>query len=285
MIRKIADFMIIPETVEATAGLRQVKPLFFKGEQDCFPVIDEGQVVGVLSWQDTMRAHPNRIAADAMGGKFIYVESDMPLWRAKELMEQDRLSALLVCEHDVLKGIVTPAVIKQELGKHTDLLTGLYKTDYLYYNALKLMASGHEISLAFADIDNFGEINKQYGHVKGDLILKEFGALLQAHTPTGSILCRYGGDEFITLMSCCREDITTFAHDLRQIVAGYHFQDNIPVTMSVGVATAGRVSDRSLPHGRLLTSLINKASLASSAAKKDSSGLKTLEQISESESA
>lgn len=285
MIRKIADFMITPETVEATAGLRQVKSLFFEREQDCFPVIDEGQIVGVLSWQDTMRAHPNRIAADAMSGNFTYVEPDMPLWRARELMEQDRLSALLVCEHDVLKGIVTPTVIKQELGKHTDLLTGLYRTDYLYYNALKLMASGQEISMVFADIDNFGEINKQYGHVKGDLILKEFGALLQAHTPPGAILCRYGGDEFITLMTCSREDITTLANDLRQIVAGYHFPDNIPVTMSVGVATAGRVSDRSLSHGRLLASLINKASLASTAAKKDSSGLKTLEQTIDSESA
>ncbi len=184
MIRKIADFMITPETVEATAGLRQVKPLFFKKEQDCFPVIDEGQIVGVMSLQDTVQAHPNRIVADAMNGKFIYAEPDMPLWRARELMEQDRLSALLVCEHDVLKGIVTPTVIKQELGKHTDLLTGLYRTD-LYYPALKLMASGQEISLAFADIDNFGEINKQCGHVKGDLILKEFGALLQAHTRQG----------------------------------------------------------------------------------------------------
>lgn len=239
----------------------------------------------MLSLQDTMQAHPNRIVADAMNGNFTYAEPDMPLWRAKEILEQERLSALIVCEQDMLKGIVTPTVIKQELGKHTDLLTGLYRTDYLYYHALKLMASGREISLAFADIDNFGEINKQYGHVNGDLILKEFGALLQANAPTGAILCRYGGDEFITLMTCSREDITTLANDLRQIVAGYHFQDNIPVTMSVGVATAGRVSDRSLSHGRLLASLINKASLASTAAKKDSSGLKTLEQITACESA
>lgn len=285
MIRKIADFMITPETVEAMAGLRQVKPLFFEKEQDCFPVTNEGQVVGVLSWQDTMRAHPNRIVADAMSGKFIYAEPDMPLWHAKEILEQDELSALLVREQNLLKGLVTPTIIKQELGKHTDLLTGMYRTDYLYYHALKLIASGQEISVAFADVDNFGEINKQYGHVKGDLILKEFGALLQEHTPPEAILCRYGGDEFISLMSCSREDVTAFAHYLGQVVAGYTFPDNIPVTMSVGVATAGGVNDPCLPHSRLLASLINKASLASTSAKKDNSGLKTLEQATNSESA
>ncbi|XEQ94777.1 hypothetical protein SCACP_36760 [Sporomusa carbonis] len=228
---------------------------------------------------------PNRIVADAMTGRFIYAEPDMPLWHASETLEQDKLSALLAREQDLLKGLVTPAIIKQELGKHTDLLTGLYRTDYLYYHALKLMSSGREISVAFADIDNFGEINKRYGHVKGDLILKEFGALLQAHTPPETILCRFGGDEFIILMSCSRETLAAFAHKLRQAVAGYTFPDNIPVTMSVGVATAGRMSDRSLPHGRLLASLINKASLASTSAKKDNSGIKNLEQTTDSESA
>ncbi len=79
--------------------------------------------------------------------------------------------------------------------------------------------------------------------------------------------------------------MTAFAYNLRQVVAGYTFPDNIPVTMSVGFATAGRISDRSLPHGQLLASLINKASLASTLAKKDNTGLKTLEQATDSESA
>lgn len=279
MIRKIADFMIVPcETVEALAGLRQVRQLFSEKQQNCFPVTDNGQIIGILTWEDIITAHPNRIVADAMSGQFAYAEPGMPLWRAQELLEQNKLSALLVSEQDSLKGLVTPAVLTQELGKHTDLLTGLYKMDYLYYHAMRLMASGREIAILFADIDNFGEINKQYGHMKGDRILKELSALLQAHMPPGASLCRFGGDEFVILMACSWDAAVAVAHKLAQIVGGNAFTDNIPVALSAGVATTGRMGDHPLSSGQLLASVINKASLASTLAKKDNSRLKELEQ-------
>ena len=286
MIRRTADFMIAPcETIESLVGLRQVKEFFYEKNQDCFPVIEDRQVVGILTWQDIMKAHINRIVADAMSGRFAYAEPDMPLWRAKEILEHNNLAALLVREQGVLSGLVTPAIIKQELGKHTDLLTGLYKTDYLYYHALRMMASSQQVAIIFVDIDKFGEINKQYGHIKGDLILKAFSILLQTHMPQEARLCRFGGDEFVILMSCSHEAVVAFAQKLGQTVARYTFVDDIPVTMSAGVAAIGGLSNQSVSHSHLLASLINKASLASTSAKKDKCGIKALKQMIAGESA
>ncbi len=286
MIRTVADFMITSfRTVDGLAGLLQVKKLFFANNQECLPVMDNEQVVGVLSWKDLLEAHPNRIAVDAMSNQFIYAEPDMPFWQAKEILEQNNLSALLIKERNILAGLVTPAVIKHELGRHTDLLTNLYKTDYLYYHALRLLESGQEMSIIFTDINNFGLINKQNGHMKGDLILKEFSALLQKNIPSESCICRFGGDEFVILMSASRKAVAATAQKLQQVVAGYTFPYNIPVTMAAGIATTNRSNDSTLSHSSLLVSLINMASLASTASKKNNRDNKCLEQSGTNESA
>jgi diguanylate cyclase (GGDEF)-like protein len=285
MIRTVADFMITPfRTVDGLAGLLQIKELFLANNQECFPVMDNEQVVGVLSWKDLLESHPNRIAVDAMSDQFIYVEPDMPFWQAKEILEQNNLSALLIRERNILVGLVTPAVIEHELGRHTDLLTNLYKTDYLYYHALQLLESGQETSIIFTDINNFGLINKQNGHMKGDLILKEFSALLQKHMPPESCLCRFGGDEFVILMAASRKAVAAVSQKMKQIVASYTFPYNIPVTMAAGIATTNRSNDCTLSHSSLLVSLINMASLASTAAKNNRDS-KCLEQEDANESA
>lgn len=286
MIRQVSDFMITPcVTVKSLMGLLKAKELFFSNKQGCFPVVEDGQVQGVLTWRDILDANPNRIVADAMSAQFAYADPDMPFWRAKEMVEKNNLAALLIQERNNLAGLVTPAVIEQELGKHTDLLTNLYKTDYLYFHALELMASEQEISIIFADINNFGLINKQYGHNIGDLILKEFSALLQLYMPPESCLCRFGGDEFVILMSSTREVAASFANNLQETVSENSFSCDIPVTMAAGVATASKSNDRTLSHGRRLDSLINMASLASTAAKQHNGDRTTTSNTLERDSA
>ncbi len=267
------------ETVNALTGLRQIKDIFFANRQHCFPVINEGQIVGVLTWQDFIQAHPNRIAADAMSDRYAFVETCLPFWQAAEMLAQNNLVALLVMKNDILAGLVTPEVIEFELGRHTDLLTGLYKADYFYYHALQLMSSGQDMSIIFIDINNFGLINKQYGHIKGDIILKELSAMLKEQTPPKAFLCRFGGDEFIVLFPASREEAAVFSRKLERTVARHKFTYNIPVTISAGIVTAGINCDRTLEPGKLLASLVNMASLASTEAKKDNSGIKFLEEL------
>jgi len=268
MIRTTADFMIAPyETIEALVGLQRIKEVYFEKDQECFPIMENGGIIGILTRQDMMKAHPNRIAIDAMNGKFAYVKPDTPLWSAQEILKKNNLAALLVGDPKAVSGIVTPDSIKRELAKHTDLLTGLYKTDYLYYQAMQFITSGQKVAVIFADIDNFGGINKKYGHIKGDIILKEVSALLLANISQGTSLCRFGGDEFVLIMPCSQAAAIGFTKAFEQIVCDYTFCDNIPITMSAGVV-ANETWDQDFSCSQILSYLINKASLASTLAKK-----------------
>lgn len=75
--------------------------------------------------------------------------------------------------------------------------------DELALNAIKTSYRlGQPFSLALLDIDHFKQINDNYGHVFGDKCLKAFSALMQRNCKRDTdIIGRYGGEEFIILMS------------------------------------------------------------------------------------
>ncbi len=55
------------------------------------------------------------------------------------------------------------------------------------------------IALIMTDIDYFKQINDEYGHVEGDIALKEAGAFISGLFPDG-VAYRYGGDEFLVII-------------------------------------------------------------------------------------
>lgn len=56
------------------------------------------------------------------------------------------------------------------------------------------------LCILFLDIDRFKNVNNVLGHDLGDELLVSLGQRLQAVTPAGGVLARWGGDEFILLM-------------------------------------------------------------------------------------
>jgi len=50
------------------------------------------------------------------------------------------------------------------------------------------------------DIDFFKKINDTYGHIVGDIVLKEFVKRIKNNLRNEDILCRYGGDEFAVIV-------------------------------------------------------------------------------------
>jgi len=83
-----------------------------------------------------------------------------------------------------------------------DALTGLYNRRYIDETLPAAISvaydKGKALSLIFADIDRFKQVNDIYGHIAGDLVLQHIAHLLQKKTRrAGSWVARYGGDEFI----------------------------------------------------------------------------------------
>ncbi len=85
-----------------------------------------------------------------------------------------------------------------------DPLTGLYNRRFLEETLGRELAqaqrSNEALSIAMIDIDRFKSVNDTYGHSVGDLFLIALGDMLEQHTRTGDVACRFGGEEFIVVM-------------------------------------------------------------------------------------
>jgi diguanylate cyclase (GGDEF)-like protein len=61
-------------------------------------------------------------------------------------------------------------------------------------------SQGRPLSLAFIDLDQFGEINKTYGWTTGDRVLQVFAQVARDSVRSTDWIARYGGEEFAILM-------------------------------------------------------------------------------------
>ena len=81
---------------------------------------------------------------------------------------------------------------------YLDPVTGAYGRRYLEDQQPELEKAE---ALAVIDIDNFKEINDEYGHLAGDAVLRHVANVILARVNTADTLVRYGGDEFVLLLS------------------------------------------------------------------------------------
>ena len=86
----------------------------------------------------------------------------------------------------------------------TDHLTGAFNKKYFLDTLSKAFSYSlrHHTSLGLLmlDIDFFKKINDTYGHIVGDIVLKEVVKRIENNLRNEDILCRYGGDEFAVIV-------------------------------------------------------------------------------------
>jgi two-component system, cell cycle response regulator len=127
-----------------------------------------------------------------------------------------------------------------------DMLTGLYNRRHLDEHLRRTISSARrhnrEVGVLLADIDHFKRVNDHHGHLAGDAVLKEVAARLLRTVRTEDALGRWGGEEFIAVLSDTpAESIAVIAERMRQAIAATPFTlgdgTRIPVTVSIGHAS------------------------------------------------
>jgi diguanylate cyclase (GGDEF)-like protein len=92
----------------------------------------------------------------------------------------------------------------------TDSLTGLHNRRFfeeIIAHELNLHRRyGTPLSLVFLDVDRFKSINDTLGHAAGDNTLRDVASFLTRHVRNADYVFRWGGDEFLILLSCREEE-------------------------------------------------------------------------------
>ena len=135
------------------------------------------------------------------------------------------------------------AVAAQRVAQH-DGLTGLPNRLLLIKRlqlAIRKASSRHrQLALLFIDLDGFKIVNDRYGHAVADRLLSAVGARIATSVRAEDLACRYGGDEFIALLSDVDDAAVAgiVAEKIRKHIGESYSIDGmeIHVTASIGLA-------------------------------------------------
>jgi len=160
---------------------------------------------------------------------------------------------------------------------HHDVLTGLPNRLLLMerlQDSISAAFQGHgQVALLFIDLDHFKYVNDRLGHVVGDKLLTIVASRILAAIRADDIACRYGGDEFVVLMSNIRdaELVASIADKIRERIDGcYGIDDNqVRISASIGFAVYPTHGD----HCDALLSHADASMYRSKAARHDRPGL------------
>jgi len=152
-----------------------------------------------------------------------------------EATERERLRQ--VAELGILTRRLRAAAMTDAL---TDLPNRRYAMKRLKQEWDASLRTGRPLSVVMMDIDHFKAVNDDFGHDVGDLVLREVARALRASSRSADILCRLGGEEFLSInVSCGAEDAIACAERLRAAVEALVIQHpgfDRGITMSLGVA-------------------------------------------------
>ena len=133
-----------------------------------------------------------------------------------------------------------------EESSRRDALTGLYNRRFLdgfledaFVEATK---KNQPLSIAFADLDKFKNVNDTYGHQAGDRILVATATILKASVRATDVVARFGGEEFILVFPNTDRDLVKIICEriVKAFQDAHHdvgTSEDLTVTVSVGMAT------------------------------------------------
>ena len=226
---------------ESSVNCPHVSESAIEGGYICAPISTPGEITGILY---------------ILLGHYETGEST----EQKELIEAKRLLATRIVRHYAL--FLSNLRLRETLRMEAihDPLTHLYNRRYmeefLDREIRHAKRQDSSIGIILFDIDHFKDINDNYGHEAGDVILQNISRFIKSHIRAEDIPCRYGGEEFLLIFPDIPiAHLQERAEELRAGIAALkttYQEATLTVTISLGVAT---IPD----HGQEISQVINAA--------------------------
>ena len=162
-------------------------------------------------------------SVQATGHKEIVAIADALNTTVSALRERDK-KLWRMANHDPLTGLINRHRFSELLDEEID----------------RIAADGTMSALLFIDLDQFKYVNDTVGHAAGDRLLKSVARRLQDCVRETDIVSRFGGDEFLLLISkISKKDVDSICNELVKRMREYRFLESgssFTVPCSIGVA-------------------------------------------------
>ena len=123
-----------------------------------------------------------------------------------------------------------------------DELTTVFNRRFFIAETERVLAEGASLSLVLFDLDRFKEVNDTFGHLAGDQVLRDVGALFQRGTRAEDLIARFGGDEFVMVTADLPVvDVERVAVRLAEEVAALQWrvgEERFDISVTTGFASS-----------------------------------------------
>lgn len=169
--------------------------------------------------KDTLHALHSVTITSITLEKTYYLSTHIDVTREVELQERQHYLAY----HDPHTGLANRSLFEDRLAHAID-------------NATRI---GSNVGIIYCDLNEFKQINDEFGHAAGDCVLAEVSKRLGLFFRTNDTVSRYGGDEFVIIVEHLDDNtqLSQMAKSLAKKIAEPIKELNLSISASIGIAT------------------------------------------------
>ncbi|MHB8845704.1 MAG: sensor domain-containing diguanylate cyclase [Nitrospirota bacterium] len=229
----------------STAGWELVQERSYADDGRSFPVLCPD---GEQPNKDTCLCAPMVGQQETLG--LLYIQLSASLSNQNESARQRLIECkrqLAVTTAETIALYLTNIKQREKLYRQSihDPLTGLLNRrpmhEFLEREVLRATRKMRPLGIIMADVDHFKVINDTCGHEAGDAVLRGIGLFFQKHIRGWDFACRYGGDEFLLVLTEAslehvKQRAEQFCREAGLLEIHYRGRLLDPITLSLGVA-------------------------------------------------
>jgi diguanylate cyclase (GGDEF)-like protein len=185
---------------------------------------------GLNAWIATLSAIPSGESLMVTMVMFLLAALGMQLMTFEDMTFELRRTnrRLEAAQSDLRQAVITDVLTGTRNRRFFDEVIGRELQRHRRYQT--------PLSIVFIDIDHFKMINDTMGHETGDRVLREVASFLMRNIREADYVFRWGGDEFLVLISCGEQEAIRRGRELQEAFARSPQLDDLPpgVALSIG---------------------------------------------------